>query len=120
MAQSTSHFSGNTSHTSPQPTRIEAIEGSVTQMRLEWSTGQKFSVPYTELRFECPCAACVDEHTGKRIIQREHVPAQVKVNGAEVVGRYAIQFKFSDGHATGLYPFERLYQLCERKGTLCT
>lgn len=70
-------------------------------------------MPYTELRFQCPCAACVDEHTGQRIIRRENVRPDVRVTGVQLIGRYAVQISFSDGHGSGIYPYDKLYPLCK-------
>lgn len=98
----------------PQPTRIDSF--SPTEMLLAWNTQESFAVPYTEVRFECPCANCVDEHTGARILQREQIPAGIKPTGAQVVGRYAVALLWNDGHSTGIYHFDRLYELCRRAG----
>ena len=37
---------------------------------------------------------------------------KVKANGAAAVGNYAIQVEFSDGHATGIYSFDALREMC--------
>lgn len=87
-------------------------------LKVEWTSGEIYTVPYREIRFQCPCASCVDEHTGKRIIQRESVAPDVRVSGAQQVGRYAIQLRFSDGHATGIFHFDSLMKLCQEAGTL--
>lgn len=97
-----------------QPTRIE--RHSTREILIEWSSGDQFAIPFTELRFECPCAVCVDEHTGKRLIRRESIPEDIRVLGANVVGRYAIQFNWSDRHSTGIYHFESLHEICLRSG----
>ncbi|RYZ69867.1 MAG: DUF971 domain-containing protein [Proteobacteria bacterium] len=81
------------------------------ELYLEWSNGEKFRVPYEELRYQCPCAHCVDEHTGRRMIKREQVSKDIKVKGAHPIGRYALQIQFSDGHGTGIFPFESLYEI---------
>jgi DUF971 family protein len=85
-------------------------------MLMAWNNGESFTVPYFELRFECPCASCVDEHTGRRTLRREAVESAVRVTGAQLVGRYAVQLSFSDGHATGIFHFDRLFELCEKQG----
>lgn len=96
------------------PTRIEPLSSS--EMLLAWNTGESFAVPYFELRFQCPCASCVDEHTGRRTLKRESVQAAVRVTGAQLVGRYAVQLSFSDGHGTGLFHFDKLLELCQAQG----
>jgi DUF971 family protein len=36
--------------------------------------------------------------------------------GVNIVGRYAVQIDWSDGHSTGMYHFDRLRDLCESQG----
>ena len=96
------------------PNRVEAH--STTEMRMDWSNGASFAVPYFELRFYCPCANCVDEHTGKRTLKREDLTADVRPTGVNAIGRYALQILWSDKHSTGMYPFNLLYSICLEKG----
>lgn len=98
----------------PQPIKISPE--SDTQMRLNWNTGENFTLPYMELRFQCPCAGCVDEHTGVRILKRDQVALDIRATGAQPIGRYAIAIQWSDGHSSGIYHFDRLYTLCKEQG----
>jgi DUF971 family protein len=34
----------------------------------------------------------------------------------ELVGRYAAHIMFNDGHGTGIYHFDRLYEMCQKTG----
>ncbi len=68
--------------------------------------------PY-QLRLSCPCAACIDEDTGQKILDNKTVPLDIKVSGVKPVGRYGLSIGFSDGHDTGIYIYERLKELCE-------
>jgi ATP-binding protein involved in chromosome partitioning len=78
-----------------------------------WGDGhQGVHKPYN-LRLNCPCAECVDEHTGARRLDPQRVPLDIKVQRAVPVGRYALAFDFSDGHQTGIYRFDLLRELCE-------
>lgn len=96
------------------PTLLEPH--SATELKVGWSTGAVFAIPYFELRFHCPCANCVDEHTGVRTLKRENVAADVRPLEVHAVGRYAIQFTWSDRHSTGMYPYDLLYALGLDKG----
>ncbi|MGZ6332531.1 MAG: DUF971 domain-containing protein [Bdellovibrionota bacterium] len=96
------------------PTRLD--KQNATEMLVEWNTGEKFTLPFAELRFYCPCAGCVDEHSGERTIQRSQVAADIRPTAVHVVGRYAAQITWSDGHATGMYHFDRLHELCTKLG----
>ncbi|MDX1748266.1 MAG: DUF971 domain-containing protein, partial [Halobacteriales archaeon] len=60
----------------------------------------------------CPCAGCVDEMTGRRILTEGMVPERVYPLEIQYVGRYALRFVWSDGHRTGIYPYEYLRKLC--------
>jgi ATP-binding protein involved in chromosome partitioning len=66
--------------------------------------------PYT-LRIHCPCASCVDELTGKRILDPSKVSLDIKILGARNIGRYGLAVNFSDGHNTGIYKFKNVKAL---------
>jgi DUF971 family protein len=100
------------------PTQLQPL--SPIELFVAWQNGEKYSVPYTELRFQCPCAGCVDEHTGIRTIRREQVRADIRPTGMQLVGRYAVQVSWIDGHSTGMYHFERLYEICKQFGRAFT
>jgi DUF971 family protein len=83
-----------------------------TRLRIQWKDGHESQFAPRALRIACPCAGCVDEMTGKRILQPESVPADIHPLAIEYVGRYALLFRWSDGHSTGIYPFQFLRELC--------
>lgn len=96
------------------PTQIEPFNPY--EIFIAWNRGEKFTLPYGELRYQCPCASCVDEHTGKRVIEKSQIPPGIRPVQVQPVGRYAIQITWSDGHDTGMYHFDRLYDLCQKAG----
>ena len=98
----------------PIPTQIEPA--SPTEIRLAWNDGAAWAVPYVELRFYCPCANCVDENTGQRVIEHSSISPEIRATGVQLIGRYAIQIAWSDQHSTGMYHFDRLRELCEKTG----
>ena len=65
------------------------------------------------LRMACACAECVDEWSGQPRLDPTSVSADVRPVRIQPVGRYAIQIEWSDGHASGVYPFRRLRELSE-------
>ena len=83
------------------------------RLRIEWQDGGVSELVPRDLRIACPCAGCVDEMTGKRILRPEHVAEDVMPLAIHYVGRYALTFVWNDGHSTGIYPFEYLRQLAE-------
>jgi len=65
------------------------------------------------LRLNCACAECIEEWTGKRLLDPFTVEANIVAEDYLLVGKYAVQFLWSDGHFTGIFPFEVLRKLCE-------
>ncbi len=81
-------------------------------LEIRWSDGHTSRFSPRELRLACPCAGCVDEMTGRRTLRPEDVAPGVYPLEINYVGRYALSFQWSDGHDTGIYPFEFLRRLC--------
>jgi DUF971 family protein len=50
--------------------------------------------------------------TGRRIVTLDNVGEDVEALDHMTVGRYALQFLWSDGHDTGIYPYEMLRKIC--------
>lgn len=82
-------------------------------VRITWSSGEVHTFPYRYLRLQCGCAACVEELTGARILNVADVPEDVIVVDYIHVGSYAIQFLWSDGHSTGIYPYRMLLRMAD-------
>jgi ATP-binding protein involved in chromosome partitioning len=80
-------------------------------VRIRWKDGQESLFPAKTLRLACPCAACVDEMTGKKLVTSDQVPDDVHPKGIGLVGRYAISILWSDNHSTGIYSFTYLREL---------
>ena len=95
---------------STQPVRIEPNEDA-TLLRIVWRDGHVSEYEPRVLRLHCRCAGCVDEFTGEPILVPASVPADIHPRTIRYVGRYALSFEWSDGHATGIYPFEYLRSL---------
>jgi DUF971 family protein len=82
-----------------------------TALSIRWADGHESTYAPRFLRMHCPCAGCVDEMTGVRMLTEQMVPEGVYPLAIEYVGRYALQFYWSDGHSTGIYSFELLRRL---------
>ena len=78
---------------------------------ITWSDGRVCVYPYRYLRLQCACAACVEEMSGRPILNVAMVPEDVIAVDFLEVGRYALQFLWTDGHSTGIYPFRMLLRL---------
>jgi DUF971 family protein len=101
------------------PLDIKKIDARTLQ--IEWDDGHVSRYPLEFLRRECPCASCSEARRAPakpanplRVLQaHEIVDHNVDIRQAEVVGRYAIQFHWTDGHAEGIYTFDFLRSLCQ-------
>jgi ATP-binding protein involved in chromosome partitioning len=85
-------------------------EGS---LRVVWADGSTTTLGAYHLRLSCPCAVCVDEHTGKKLLDDKRVPLDVKIKEVHPVGSYGLTPIFTDGHGTGIFTFERVKKLSE-------
>lgn len=92
-----------------EPTQI--IEESDREISITWSDGAETHYSAARLRRECPCATCVNEWTGEKILAADAVPDDISFNQISIVGRYALNFHFSDGHDTGIFSFKYLHDL---------
>jgi|TARA_Y100000031_G_C7954832_1_gene263206 DUF971 family protein len=82
-------------------------------VQIAWTDGRTCTYPYRYLRLQCACAACIEEMTGRPILNVAAVPNDIIVAEYIEVGRYAIQFLWTDGHDSGIYPFEMLLRLAD-------
>jgi DUF971 family protein len=102
---------------SPRPPRVEPDEIAPTEdgarLRILWKDGAVFEYVPRELRLLCPCAGCVDEMTGVRTLRDDMVDQDVYPTAIHYVGRYALQFVWSDGHSTGIYTYEYMRDVGE-------
>jgi len=92
------------------PTEIERLGNH--GVRIAWEDGHESEYRNADLRFGCSCALCVNEVTGVRHLRREQIPPDIRPTAVELVGHYAIHITWSDGHATGIYSYELLRELC--------
>jgi ATP-binding protein involved in chromosome partitioning len=93
-----------------EPVRIEPTEDGA-RLRIVWRDGHVSELGPRLLRLHCRCAGCVHEITGDPILDPASVPPSIHPLAIRHVGRYALAFDWSDGHTTGLYPFDYLRAL---------
>jgi ATP-binding protein involved in chromosome partitioning len=80
---------------------------------IEWDAhGHQALYPARALRLACPCAACVDEMSGRPLLDPAVVPEDVRPVSLALVGAYGLRVQWSDGHGTGIYTFQRLRAAC--------
>jgi DUF971 family protein len=104
------------------PLNLEKADAQT--LKITWDDGESTFYPLNFLRRQCPCASCQEArmktHAPRanplRILQpHEMIANELDLKEAEVVGRYALNFNWSDGHNEGIYTFDFLRELGERE-----
>lgn len=92
----------------PTPTEI-VLHAKSRVLEISFSDGRRFELPYEFLRVYSPSAEVRGHGPGQEVLQTGK--KEVDILSLEPVGSYAVQPHFSDGHATGIYSWEYLYEL---------
>lgn len=80
-----------------------------------WSDDQQQFFRLSTLQKACPCANCVDEKTGRPLLDASTVKENVRAMTLKSIGRYALQIQFTSGCSTGIYTFTMLRQLSKEQ-----
>jgi prepilin-type processing-associated H-X9-DG protein len=91
----------------PEPAEVRHEKGA-RRVTISWQDGHVSTYAIDDLRSWCPCAVC-QGHGGAT----KHLGLSGQsLSQIEVVGNYALCFRWGDGHDTGLYTFRYLRALC--------
>jgi DUF971 family protein len=99
-----------------EPTNIQQIGG---ELAISWNDGSESFFKLETLRRACPCAACGGEPDVLGNISRPPVTytdESFRLAGFDLVGGYALQPRWADGHSTGIYSFTYLRRLGKASG----
>lgn len=99
------------------PVKIEKKEGGI--ISVKWNDDKVTDITLIKLRDECPCVNC----KGESVLFESYIPIKTPFKAAgyyeiekiEMVGNYAIQIRWKDGHDTGIYSWEVLRKMGESK-----
>lgn len=92
----------------PTPTEIKLHQAS-RKMEIAFADGVRFELPFEYLRVYSPSAEVRGHGPGQETLQVGK--REVTISAAEPVGHYALNLFFSDGHDSGIYSWEYLYEL---------
>ncbi len=93
---------------SPRPTDLKLHRAS-RALEVSFDTGETFVLPCEFLRVHSPSAEVLGHGPGQRILQVGK--SAVNIEAIEPVGNYAVLLAFDDGHRTGIYSWDTLYEL---------
>jgi len=94
------------------PINIRALQGEQV-LELTWDGQPPVRLPYRALRGECPCAVCRNEWTGELMFDPSTIRPDIKLEGMEPIGSYAVRLSWNDGHSSGLYTWEALDRIAQ-------
>ena len=105
------------------PKKVRVMKSEGTGVEIEWKDGHRSAWDFAWLRNACPCATCHEERekagrpvgvakpkTQTLLVMYEAPPRPVEVTP---VGRYALKFKWNDGHESGIYSWDYLRRVCQ-------
>ena len=93
---------------SPTPTAL-TVHGQSRVLEIAFSDGASFKIPFELMRVYSPSAEVQGHGPGQETLQTGK--REVTIEALEPVGNYAVKPVFSDGHASGLFTWDYLYQL---------
>ena len=96
--------------TTPIPTEIKLHQAS-RKLEITFNNGTRFELPYEFLRVYSPSAEVRGHGPGQEVLQIGK--KNVEIKSIEPAGSYAVVPTFSDGHGTGIYSWDYLYELGE-------
>jgi DUF971 family protein len=106
-----------------KPLKVKVDKSGGTGMAIEWRDGHSSAWDFAWLRAACPCATCHEEREAagrapgvtkaKAVSLLPMYEAPVRPVEVTPVGKYAIRFKWSDGHEAGLYSWDYLRNVAD-------
>lgn len=94
------------------PAEIE-LDRAGRRLRVVWLDGKRSDYDWEYLRWQCPCAFCSGEGSREGALASRTAlgPEETEMADVDLVGRYAVQPRWQDGHDTGIYTFRKLRAL---------
>lgn len=87
------------------------------ELELIWSDHDISRLPFRMVRQNCRCAVCVDELTGRQLLDPESVPADLGLLDVSLCGNYALRVRWSDNHDSGLFTWTHLRAISDNSST---
>ena len=101
----------------PTPTDI-TLHGVSRVLEVGFSDGASFRIPFELMRIYSPSAEVQGHGPGQEVLQSGK--REVDITDLQPIGNYAVLPTFSDGHISGIYSWDLLYQLGSQQARLWT
>ena len=83
---------------------------------IQWDDNSECEYPFVTLRAACPCAECNKDVSNASPPGDLEIPLHsiqaTELERLELVGNYALQLVWKDGHSFGIYPWDYIRKLC--------
>ena len=106
-----------------RPAKIRVDKTGGPGVPIDWRAGHQSHWSFRWLRDACPCATCLEERGGQGRAAGEPksrpatllplYQAPIRPDDVEAIGRYALKFKWNDGHESGIYSWDYLRNVCD-------
>lgn len=96
---------------SPQNIRVHKEQR---ELELVWSDNDNSILPFRTVRQNCRCAVCVDEFSGKQLLDPASVPEDLGLLEVSLCGNYALRIRWSDNHDSGLFTWNHLRSISDK------
>ncbi|DAC56523.1 MAG: gamma-butyrobetaine hydroxylase-like domain-containing protein [Candidatus Poseidonia sp.] len=98
--------------------KLTKLERRKQDMLLTYADDTQYTVTYDDLRHACPCAKCSpmrNEDDTSRTLRRQIEALPAEKPTVRTVGKYALAFEWQQGCSSGIYRFERVYDLANKR-----
>jgi DUF971 family protein len=99
----------------PTPEAL-TLHGQSRVLEISFSDGKTFLIPFELMRVYSPSAEVQGHGPGQEVLQTGK--REVDIVELSQVGNYAVQPSFSDGHNSGIFSWDYLYQLGSEQDSL--
>jgi ATP-binding protein involved in chromosome partitioning len=97
-----------------QNTPIGLLRRDPRTLSILWEDGHRDDFDVRDLRLACQCALCIEEMSGRKLLDPKTIRHDVAPQKITSIGNYAIKFDWNDGHNSGIYSFNDLRALGAR------
>lgn len=94
----------------PMPTEIVGLLRKTITLR--WPDGHVSAFPARALRLLCRCAQCVEEWSGRPLLDPGRVPEDIRARAMRLVGQYGLSIEWSEAACANIYNFRDLRAQC--------
>lgn len=91
---------------------LEIIGLLRSQIVFKWADGHETTISARDLRLRCRCAQCIEESTGRPLLNAESVSPRIRAKGIELVGQYGISIEWTEASCANIYSFRDIRALC--------